>query len=435
MNLPDKTEDDLSPSSPHRCCHLKQKTFLNQLLTRAFSLALWCTPSFAKKSFIFRLIYSVVLVFFIYLIVSVKFCTTTQLVLDAIAYNPVEHAQNLCNEGRLFAAYEYLSFYEKIPGVSPSQEFLALKEQIGNDRSTFSYMTKELCKGLFLGESEEEYGVTAEMVTEAVALGDARALYGEARHYVNGEEVNPVNVGLSTLGLALAAAQMGPQAAVVAPFRSIVNLLRKSSVLMSKPLRAGIRRIFLPVINNSEAVVNGLKKGEIHPELGEVIRQCRAAFDSVADLAQRSPRAALQVIRHTDDVNNLSRNARVVMQMGQDATQILVHGGKESLEAAAQLQKAGKLDGSTLKRAMKYGKPGLKALLDMTLEELEEQVRFQRILLSGKGLYYFKRLIAYIPMSAAFPLTVYLGLVFYKTWFVRSKREKTAMPAPDAAAS
>ena len=391
-------------------------------------------PSFEKKSLISRILHSLVLAFFIGLIISVKCNTVQQAIMDALFYDPVEHAQNLRDERRLFAASEYLTFYESIPGVSISQEFRTLKTQIDTERNTFGYITQETCKGLFWGESEETYGISAEAITEVLAFGDVRALYGEAKHYVNNEEVDPVNVTLSVLGLMLSAVQTGPQAAIVTPLKSVATLLRKSVLLMSKPLRAGIRRMLQPIINNREAITSSLKRGEVHPELSGVVAECRSAFEGITALTQSNPRAALQVIRLTDDVRDLNKNVILTMRMGEDATQILAHGGKQALETAEQLQKAGRLNGSTLKMSMKYGKAGLEAIKDITIEELEEMVRKQRILLSGKGLYYIKYAISRIPTSFAIFALLYMALVLYKMWFYTYKNKPEDIPSHTVAA-
>ena len=403
------------------------KSLFRRFMAWLFSVVLLFVPSFAKKTLMLRILYSLVLAFFIGLIISVKCDTVNQAIIDALLYNPVEHAQKLRDERRLFTAHEYLTFYESIPGVSISQEFRDLKTQIDRERNTVGYITQEVCKGLFLGESEETYGVSAEAITEMLAFGDVRALYGEAKHYANNEEVDHVTAILSGLGLTLSVAQAGPQAAIVGPFKSVITLLRKGAVLMSKPLRTGIRRIFQPLINNSEAIASGIKRGEIHPELSGVLAQCRTVFEGITALTQNNPRAALQVIRLTDDVRDLNKNVLLTMHMGKDAAQILTHGGKQALATAEQLQKRGRLDVSTLKQSMKYGKAGLEALKDFTVDELEDMVRKQRILFSGKGLYYIKYAISRIPASLAFFVALYVTLILHKTWFYTEKHNPTNM--------
>ena len=421
MKNSDRTSSIMSPSTRCDFDISPTKSFFRRFMAWLFSVVLLFVPSFANKPLILRTLYSLALAIFIGLIISVKCDTVHQAITDALFYDPVEHAQKLRDERRLFTAYEYLTFYESIPGVSISQEFKNLKTQIESERSTVGYIAQEFCKGLFLGESEETYGVSAEAITEMFAIGDIRALYGEAKHYANNEEVDHVNAILSGLGLTLSAAQAGPQRAIVGPFKSVITLLRKGAVLMSKPLRIGIRRIFQPLINNSEAISRGLKRGEIHPELSGVVAQCRSVFEGITALIQNNPRAALLVIRLTDDVRELNKNVLLTMHMGKDATQILTHGGKQALETAEQLQKNGRLDVYKLKQSMKYGRAGLEALKDFTIEQLEDMVRKQRILFSGKGLYYIKYAISRIPASLAFFAALYITLILHKTWFYTEK--------------
>lgn len=406
------------PSHPECSVNQKKKNHFDGNFLKILSIAFIFVPPFSKKTLLGRLLASIIIIFLIWSILSAKFSTTTQLIFDAIAYNPVEHAQELVNNGHYSAAYDFLSFYEEIPGVETSQEFNVLKAQIENERASFTYRANEILKGLLWGESEEDYGVTAEMVTEVLAFGDVRALYRETSRYLNGEEVDELNAGLAGLGLVLSAAQAGPQLAAVLPFKSLVGMLRKSVALMRKSFRLGISKIFQPIIASSDVVVRSLKKGEIHPLLREVLEQCRSQFGSLADLARLNPRTALLVIRHSPDVVSLDRNTRLAIKMGPDAKQILAHGGAESLEAAAQLEKKGKLSGVTLKKAAKYGKPGYRALVEMSLEELEMQVRSARLLLEGRAWYYFKRLISLIPSGIAFSFVLYLALALCKTWFV-----------------
>lgn len=419
-------ETEVAPSSHPECSvNQKKEKYFTSFFLKVLSIACIFVPSFSKKALLGRLFVSAIIVIIIWGILYVKLSSTMQFIFDAIAYNPVEHAQELVNNGHYSVAYDFLSFYEEIPGVETSQEFNALKAHIENERASFTYKANEILKGVFRGESEEDYGVTAEMVTEYLAVGDVRVLYKETSRYLNGEEVDALNVGLAGLGLVLSAAQTGPQVAAVLPLKSLVGMLRKSVGLMHKSFRLGISKIFQPIIASSDVVVRSLKKGEIHPRLQEVLEQCRSMFGSLAYLARLNPRTALLVIRHTPDVASLDRNVRLAIKMGPDAKQILAHGGKESLEAAAQLEKKGKLSGVILKKAAKYGKAGYRALREMSLEELEMQVRSARVLLGGKLWYYLMWLFSLIPSGIAFSLVLYLALVLYKTWFIARNKVQT----------
>ncbi|WP_353114954.1 hypothetical protein [Nitratidesulfovibrio sp.] len=98
-----------------------------------------------------------------------------------------------------------------------------------------------------------------------------------------------------------------------------------------------------------------------------------------------------------------------------------------------QIAKNGTYGRSTLKQAMKYGEYGLEALKDMTLEEFETQIRMQRIMLSGKWLYYATYIVSRIPASFALPAALYMLLILYKTWFVRGTSKAQAKPVTAAA--
>ena len=157
---------------------------------------------------------------------------------------------------------------------------------------------------------------------------------------------------------------------------------------------------------------------KLSDELATLITKISSKFSDILNLGRKNPESAMLVIRYSDDVEQLAENAKLVMQMGEDAVGILAHGGKNSLEAAKSLQKSGILSGLNMKKAMAFGDAGLSWIRHLPLDDLLKQVRMIRLTVSGKIFYYIKWIMSKIPTHIAVFILIYFILIFYKLWFI-----------------
>ncbi len=310
-----------------------------------------------------------------------------------------------------------------IPNTGYSEELIKILNDIEKTRGTWNYRINETWKGIIGEESKEVYGKAAEFVTEFTPIGDVRALYSEGMHAFNDGDVDTLNASLAAISLGLSVVSAGPQAPFLAPLKSVKNLFKKSLNLMSPPLRKSIELTLQPIMKHAPEIKESLKNMKLTDNVVTLITKTSSKFSDMLNLGRKNPESAMLIIRYSDNVEQLAENAKLVMQMGDDAVGILAHGGKSSLEAAKSLQKSGILSGLNMKKTMAFGEAGLSWIRYFPLDDLLKQVRMIRLTVSGKFIYYIKWILSKIPTSVAILILIYFMLIFYKLWFLYPNRK------------
>lgn len=393
---------------------------------------LFFLPSFEKRSLVFRLAVGLLLLGFVFALASVKFGQHFELLRAALRYDPVEHAQALYDSGKKVACLNFIKFYVSIPVPSEHPPALhTLAASIEEERGSWTYRFNETWKGLKGVESEEIYGKSVDMLTEFVSLGDVRTLYREGGKALRGEDVNKLDAGLATIGVGMTLASLGPQAPTVAPFKSFTAVIKKCSNIMPPGLKQGIIKSFEPlatlmtkypmVVSGASAVLDKetmrvmyKTAKEIGAEAAQHVRAGVVPFADFIVLASKQPDTAVMVVKYSDDVPALTRNSKLVSELGADAWGILAHGGKPGLQTAEILQKNNILSGNTLKKAMLYGESGLEWVRSMPVDDLLFKVRAIRTSVSGKMWYAIQSLLSFIPLPVALGLMVAALLTLFK---------------------
>lgn len=86
-------------------------------------------------------------------------------------------------------------------------------------------MGSDAWNGFLSGEAPNEAALAGAVAADLTGVGDVRDLYGEAAKYLGGEEVDPLVIGLATVGLGLTAATVATLGAT-APGRAGVSTLK-----------------------------------------------------------------------------------------------------------------------------------------------------------------------------------------------------------------
>jgi hypothetical protein len=182
------------------------------------------------------------------------------------------------------------------------------KEQVRRIASRFS-------KGFVTGNAEGVEGLAGAAVGDLLVYGDIRDLVREGAHWVRGEKIDPVMAGLATAGLAVTAGTYFMSGA-------------------GTPARAGVS-IF------KVARRTGRMSAGLAADAARLARSGRAAraVDSLADLgrieSKAGARAALEGIRHADEVADLARVGRLAEKNGTATLAVLKTLGRGALVLGA----------------------------------------------------------------------------------------------------
>ncbi len=115
--------------------------------------------------------------------------------------DPLPEAMNLIEEQKYAEAAEYLEFFLKYDYVKNDPKVKELYEALEFKRNSMGYQSQKALEGVLKGRSDETIGVVSAGVSDFFLFGDLRDLTIEGYHYLKGENVDEVIVGLSTIGV------------------------------------------------------------------------------------------------------------------------------------------------------------------------------------------------------------------------------------------
>jgi len=144
--------------------------------------------------------------------------------------DPIPHTKALINEEKYVDAHTYLSYFMQFKYVSQNPKAQALLTNIQKKRNSLDYQSGKIAEGLLTGTSDELSGQMAAIGSDFLVIGDIRDLALEGTHYFKDEEVDPVLVSLSTIGLVASASTLFTlgSSAVVKSGVSLLKLAQKS---------------------------------------------------------------------------------------------------------------------------------------------------------------------------------------------------------------
>ncbi|RUM66995.1 MAG: hypothetical protein DSZ05_03380 [Sulfurospirillum sp.] len=151
--------------------------------------------------------------------------------LDVLQHiDPLPETLRLIDEDKYAEASEYLGFFMKYDYIKENPKAQKLYDALEQKRNSMAYQSEKAVEGVLKGKSDETIGQISAGISDFFLLGDLRDLSIEGYHYLKGEHVDKVLVGLSTIGVVVTGATMlsaGSTAGVKGGV-SALKLMRKS---------------------------------------------------------------------------------------------------------------------------------------------------------------------------------------------------------------
>ncbi|MEX0590947.1 MAG: hypothetical protein WD207_07660 [Xanthobacteraceae bacterium] len=193
-----------------------------------------------------------------------------------------------------------------------------LSQRVAAGRSAKEQMRRgamRFGKGLFTGEPEGIEGLAGAATGDLLVFGDIRDLAREGYHAVRGERVDPLMVGLASVGLVVTAGTYLASGAGV-PARAGVSLFKaaRRTGKIGASLAADVARLARSG-RSAQAVSAFADLGRIESKAGA--------------------RTALESVRYADDVGDLSRVGRLAEKNGRTTLAVLKTLGRGALALGA----------------------------------------------------------------------------------------------------
>ena len=122
--------------------------------------------------------------------------------------DPIPETMHLIEEEKYAQAAEYLDFFMQFDYVINNEKAQKLHEALEQKRNSMAYQSQKAVEGVFQGKSDETIGQVSAGISDFFLFGDLRDLTIEGYHYIKGEEVDNVLVGLSSIGVVASGATL-----------------------------------------------------------------------------------------------------------------------------------------------------------------------------------------------------------------------------------
>ena len=195
---------------------------------------------------------------------------------------------------------------------------LALRERVkaaGSTREQIRRYASNFGKGLVTGNAEGVAGIAGAATGDLFVYGDVRDLVREGTHWLKGQEVDPLMAGLASVGLAVTAGTYFASGAG-APARAGVTLFKAAR-------RTG--KIGVNLAADMTRIVRSGRGGRAVAALADVGR-----IESKA-----GARAAMEGMKHADDVADLAKVGKLAERNGSTTLAILKTLGRGAIALGA----------------------------------------------------------------------------------------------------
>ncbi len=258
--------------------------------------------------------------------------------------DPLPKTIALVEAGKLAEASEYLGFFMQFDYVKNNLKAKKLYEAVEFKRHTMGYQSKKIAEGVIEGRSDETIGKVSAGVSDLFLWGDIRDLSIEGYHYLTGEKVDKVLVGLSAIGVAVTGLTVmsGGSSAGVKGGVSVLKLVRKSGKM---PLWM------------QRYILRSAKEIKKSRELKSV----KVLFEDIYDVTKASSfNTMTQLLAHSPNLKAFRSSLGFAKTFGKESGAVLKVLGDDAPVYYRLLKN------STSKRtflvATSYGKPGIKRL-------------------------------------------------------------------------
>lgn len=326
--------------------------------------------------------------------------------------DPVPRVQQLLQENRYAEADQYLQFFMDFDYVKTNPIVLNLKNKIEEERSSWLYKVKKVGEGLWKGESDEQIGQAAGVVSDFLLIGDLRDLGKEATKYVKGEENDPIIISLSSFGLVadVATAVSGTSTVGTAGATSSVTAVSASMNVGASMIKILHKAGKLPkwlfnAIIDAAKVKDFDRVKDIMLNLGNLSKY-RGSMKLVAES------------KHADDLPKLLKFAEI---FGDEAVIMYEIGGQTALKMT---QKLGQQSKYVMKAAASYGKEGLILLDKLGVKKFTKYSRGYKSFIHTKKIFHLlSKWLIRIPNNWLY-LIVLLSVIIWLpyTWVCKKIR-------------
>ncbi|MBA1420567.1 MAG: hypothetical protein FAF03_06840 [Epsilonproteobacteria bacterium] len=291
-----------------------------------------------------KLFYRLILFFILILSATLLYQKNTYTYHTLTRTNPIPHTQTLINEEKYMDAYTYLNYFMQFDYMKHNPKSKALLNSIQTKRQSLSYQSEKIAQGISTGTSDELSGQMAAIGSDFLVIGDIRDLALEGTHYFKHEEVDPVLVSLSTIGLVASA--------------STLFTLGSSAVAKS-----GIS--VLKLAHKSKRIPMWLSKYLVRES--KVIRQTKD-ISSIKPLFKTLDtmhkevglQETLKLLSRTQNFKDLKSLSKLTKRYGKETDTLLKLSDKKLLTHANRLNK---IDKKTMMLASTYGSNGFVHLI------------------------------------------------------------------------
>ncbi len=139
--------------------------------------------------------------------------------------DPLPETMRLIDAKKYAQASAYLGFFMQFDYVKNNPKARRLYEALEQKRHSMAYQAKKVAEGVWEGKSDETIGKISAGISDFFLWGDLRDLSIEGYHYLKGEKVDKVLVGLSSIGVAASVATFASEGGI-APVKSGVSALK-----------------------------------------------------------------------------------------------------------------------------------------------------------------------------------------------------------------
>jgi len=291
-----------------------------------------------------KLFYKLILLFILILSATLLYQKKTYAFHTLVQINPIPHTHTLINEEKYMDAYSYLNYFMQFDYMKQNPKAEALLKSIQTKRQSLSYQSEKIAEGINTGTSDELSGQMAAIGSDFFLIGDIRDLVLEGRHYFKHEEVDPVLVSLSSIGL----------------ITSVSTLFTLGSSTIAK---SGIS--VLKLAHKSKRIPTWLSKYLVQES--KVIRQTKD-ISSIKPLFKTLDtmhkeiglQETLKLLSHTQNFKELKGLSKLSKRYGKETGTLLILSDKKLLTHANKLNKINK---KTIMLASTYGSNGFVHLI------------------------------------------------------------------------
>lgn len=318
------------------------------------------------------------------------------LVKQTLTYSPVKQVRDYYAELGPKAAFDFINFYESLPGVVQNPELMRIKEEANSERSRWTYIGKELGLGLLGMKPHENYAKYAKSAVKFVPYANdihsaseyANELIQEYRNYKNGTNIDMLHLGVASLGLIEVAIGLLPgDNPTINKLKPQTHALLDSLKMLNPKLRDEVANVLNPIFNKIEksdlaqdkdgnALVQIIKdKSSQFMTILKQAEDCLNNFQGLVNLEKKNENLVPVVVSSSTNFNELKENSELAEEIAKLNPDVLLYGGDAALQAANRLKNEGKFDIKTLEAAMKYGQAGLKTVGIIPINQLEKEIK------------------------------------------------------------